>query len=70
VTGSDGYQVTLAAGELLPDYAAQPVLLAWLRNGEPLDSAHGTAQLLVPGDRRRGRSLHNVTRIEFLAPGP
>ncbi len=71
VTGSDGYQVTMAVGELLPDYAAQPVLLAWLRNGEPLDSTHGMAQLLVPGDRRRSRSVHNVARIEFQAPaGP
>jgi len=70
VTASDGYQVTLAVGEILPDYGAQPVLLAWLRNGEPLDSAHGMAQLLVPGDRRRGRSVHNVARIDFEAPLP
>jgi DMSO/TMAO reductase YedYZ molybdopterin-dependent catalytic subunit len=71
VTGSDGYQVTVAVGEILPDYAAQPVLLVWLRNGEPLDGAHGMAQLLVPGDRRRSRSVHNVARIEFQAPaGP
>ncbi|MFI5209607.1 MAG: molybdopterin-dependent oxidoreductase [Gemmatimonadales bacterium] len=69
VTGSDGYQVTVAMGEILPDFGAQPIILAWLRNGEPLDSAHGMAQLLVPGDHRRGRSVHNVARIEFQAPG-
>jgi len=70
VTGSDGYQVTLSVGELLPDYGAKPVLLAWIRNGQPLDSGHGMAQLLVPGDRRGGRSVHNVARIEFRAPSP
>lgn len=71
VTASDGYQITLSVGEILPEYGAQPVMLAWLRNGEPLDSAHGMAQLFVPGDRRRGRSVHNVARLDFEAPpGP
>jgi DMSO/TMAO reductase YedYZ molybdopterin-dependent catalytic subunit len=64
VTGSDGYEVVIALAEMLPAFGAQSVLLAYLRDGNPL-GASGMAQLVVPGDKAGGRYVRNVTRIEL-----
>ncbi len=57
----DGYMALFALGELDPDYAARPVLLAWLMNGAALPG--DALRLLSPGERRGGRSVRDVTRI-------
>src|SRR5262249_40543616 len=54
-TGADGYQALLAWGELDPDFGAQPVLVAWERDGQPLGEGQGAARLVVPADKRGGR---------------
>ena len=60
VTGKDGYAVALAFGEFDPEFEGKAVLLAWQRDGKDLD----TPQLVVPGDKRGGRYVHDVVRIE------
>ena len=60
VTGRDGYAVMLAFGEFDPEFEGKAVLLAWQRDGKDLD----TPQLVVPGDKRGGRYVHDVVRIE------
>lgn len=62
VAGSDGYAVALAAGELSPDFAGKSVILALSKNGKPLE--HDALQLIVPGDKRGGRAVHDVVAIE------
>jgi DMSO/TMAO reductase YedYZ molybdopterin-dependent catalytic subunit len=64
-TGADGYQAVLAWGELDPDFGAQPVLVAWQRDGQPLGEGQGVARLVVPADKRGGRHVATVTRIEL-----
>lgn len=68
VTGSDGYQVAFSLGELHPTLGNGRVLVAWEREGKPLAPERGMAQLLVPNDVRRGRSLHQVARITVVDP--
>lgn len=63
-TGADGYQAIVAWGELDPDFGAQPVLVAWSRDGQPLGEGQGIARLVVPADKRGGRHVATVTRIE------
>ena len=58
--GSDGYAVAVAIGELDPEFEGKQVLIAWERDGKPLPSP----QLVVPGDKRAGRSVHEVVEIE------
>jgi DMSO/TMAO reductase YedYZ molybdopterin-dependent catalytic subunit len=65
VTGSDGYQAVLALAEILPDFGGQPVLVAYERDGKALGADQGTARLVVPRDKRGGRYVSNIVRIEL-----
>ena len=60
VTGRDGYGAALSYGEFDPEFEGKAVLLAWQRDGKDLD----TPQLVVPGDKRGGRYVHDVVHIE------
>ncbi|GGF48282.1 molybdopterin-binding oxidoreductase [Aliidongia dinghuensis] len=63
VTGADGYGVLLAIGELDPEFAGKQVILAVKRDGQPLAGDEGV-RLVVPGDKRGGRSVRHVVKIE------
>jgi molybdate transport system substrate-binding protein len=63
VTGTDGYQAVIAWGEIDPDWGDQPILIAYEENGEPLEG--GALRLVVPGDKRGGRSVNGVTNISL-----
>src|SRR5262249_48356039 len=60
VTGADGYAVTIAAAELSPEFAGRQVQLAGHRDGTKLD----LPRLVVPGEKRAGRSVRDVVRID------
>jgi DMSO/TMAO reductase YedYZ molybdopterin-dependent catalytic subunit len=63
VTGADGYGVLLSAGELDPEFAGVQVILAIRKDGQPLAGDEGV-RLIVPGDKRGGRSVRHVVKIE------
>ncbi|MCC6804398.1 MAG: molybdate ABC transporter substrate-binding protein [Anaerolineae bacterium] len=62
VTASDGYQAVIAWGEVDPEYANQPILLAYDEQGQPL--ADGLT-LVVPSDQRGSRYVHGVVNISL-----
>jgi len=59
VVGSDGYTVALSLGELEPDFEGKQVLLAYESDGKPEPSL----RLVVPGDHKAGRNVHDVVRV-------
>lgn len=61
-TGADGYQATVSFGELSPDFAATPVLVAYTEDGQPL----GVPRLIVPGDVKGGRYVRELTDLEVV----
>jgi hypothetical protein len=63
VTGRDGYVAVLALAEIDPEFEGKQVLLAYRRNNQPF--SNNELRLVVPGDRRGGRSVHDVVRIEL-----
>jgi hypothetical protein len=63
VTGSDGYSAVIAAAEIAPQFAGRAVQLADHMNGAPVTD--GGLRLVVPGDRRGGRSVRDVMRIDI-----
>lgn len=63
VTGADGYGVLLSIGELDPDFANVQVILAVRKDGQPLAGDEGI-RLVVPGDKKGGRSVRHVVKIE------
>lgn len=63
-TAKDGYTVIFSWAELDPEFGAQPVLLAWEEDGKPLQGDRGPFRLVVPGDKRGGRYVSGVIRLE------
>ncbi|HUC69639.1 MAG TPA: molybdopterin-dependent oxidoreductase [Stellaceae bacterium] len=63
VTGRDGYAAALALAEIDPDFEGKQVLLAYRRDGQPIEGH--ALRLVVPGDRYGGRSVRDVVRIEL-----
>jgi hypothetical protein len=61
VVGRDGYLAVLALAEIDPEFEGKQVLLAYRRDGQPI--ANGELRLVVPGDRRGGRSVRDVVTI-------
>jgi DMSO/TMAO reductase YedYZ molybdopterin-dependent catalytic subunit len=61
VTGSDGYGALLSVGELNPDFAGLQAILAVTQDGKPIQEG---VRLVVPGDKRGGRSVRNVVGVE------
>ncbi len=68
VTGRDGYTAVLALGEISPEFAGKPVILANRMDGRPLGPEH--LRLVVPGERRGGRSVRDVVRITVGPAAP
>jgi hypothetical protein len=66
VTGTDGYQVVVAWGEIDPGFEGKNVLVAYQRDGQLLGEGQGMAQLVVPGDQRAGRFVRNVESLTLL----
>lgn len=62
VTGRDGYTAVLALAEIDPEFEGKQVLLAYRRDGQPIEGH--TLRLVVPSDRHGGRSVRDVVRID------
>lgn len=63
VTGRDGYSAVLALAEIDPEFEGKGVLLAYRRDGKPIDG--NGLRLVVPDDRHGGRSVRDVVRIDI-----
>ncbi len=58
--GADGYAVALSIGEIAPMYEGKQVLVAYAQDGKMLDEL----KLVVPGDKRAARFVHDLVAIE------
>ena len=65
LTGRDGYMAVLGLGEISPDFEGKQVILAERMDGKPLAPDH--LRVVVPGDRKGGRSVRDLVRI-VVAP--
>lgn len=68
VTAADGFVAVVAMAEALKDFSDHPVMLAWQRNGEPLNERHGPFQLVLADDRKPGRNVRQVKVLEVIQP--
>jgi DMSO/TMAO reductase YedYZ molybdopterin-dependent catalytic subunit len=60
--GSDGYSAAVSWGEIAPELAATPVLVAYTQDGQPLDEA----KLVVPGDIEGARYVSRLTELRIV----
>jgi molybdate transport system substrate-binding protein len=63
VIGADGYAAVIALAEIAPQFAGRPIQVADHMNGAPIPDH--ALRLIVPGDRRGGRSVRDVVRIDI-----
>lgn len=63
VDAADGYKAVFAWAELDPSFTDPKVYLVTKRDGKPLADTEGPFRLVVPGDKRGGRAVHQVTGL-------
>ena len=63
-SGTDGYSVLLSLAEVDSTFHARQVIVADAREGQPLGK-NGPFQLIVPGDSRPARWVHNLNSIKL-----
>jgi hypothetical protein len=66
VEAADGYRVVFALPELDPAFADKQVLLAFLRDGKPLDEKEGPYRILVPDEKKMARWVRQVTKLRIV----
>ena len=66
VEGLDGYRVTFSIAEADSGFTDRIILLADRKDGAPLSARDGAFQLIVPGEKRPGRWVRQVTRISLV----
>ena len=57
----DGYGVALSIGEIDPRFAGKQVIVAYQRDGKPMENQ--TFRLVVPGDAHGGRSVNDLVSL-------
>jgi DMSO/TMAO reductase YedYZ molybdopterin-dependent catalytic subunit len=64
ITGADGYSIVLSLGELDPEFGGAQAIIAYARDGKPIDDTEGLTRLVIPGDKGAGRAVNNIVNIE------
>ena len=64
--GKDGYGIILSWGEVFNQVSGEDIILAYEKNGKPLDREEGPVRLIVPGDYYCGRYVKGVTKVVAL----
>ncbi|MFN8377364.1 MAG: molybdate ABC transporter substrate-binding protein [Anaerolineae bacterium] len=70
ITGADGTQAVVSWGEIDPEYANAPVLLAYAENDAPLAEGQGPVRLVVPTDARGGRYISAISNVSLRDAPP
>src|SRR5579863_4206472 len=63
IIGADGWTAVFGLAELSPEFAGKPIQLADRMDDTPI--AGQGLRLIVPGERRGGRSVRDVVRIDI-----
>ncbi len=59
IAATDGYIVVTSTGEISPDFGGKAALVAYERDGKPLDDF----RIVMPGDKRGGRNVRDIVTI-------
>lgn len=66
VSAADGYRAVFSLAELDPEFRGAVPIVTATCNGKPLDSSTGPFRLVVPGDKRPARWVHQVTAVNLV----
>ncbi len=66
VESADGYRVVIALPELDPAFTDKQILLAYLKDGKPLDEKEGPYRIVIPDEKRMARWVRQVTTLKIV----
>jgi hypothetical protein len=66
VEAADGYRVVFALPEIDPAFTEKQIVLAFLKNGKPLDEKEGPYRIVVPDEKRMARWIRQVTTLKIV----
>jgi DMSO/TMAO reductase YedYZ molybdopterin-dependent catalytic subunit len=61
VTAKDGYVMVTSTGEIAPEFGGKEALVAYERDGKPLDDF----RIVMPGDKHGARNVRDVVTISI-----
>jgi len=64
VEAADGYRVVIALPELDSAFTDKQVILAFLKDGTPLDEKEGPYRIVIPDEKRMARWVRQVTTLK------
>lgn len=66
VEAADGYRVVIALPETDPAFTDKQIVLAFLKNGKPLDAKEGPYRIVIPEEKRMARWVRQVTTLKIV----
>jgi len=66
VEAADGYRVALALPEIDPAFTDKQVILAFSKDGKPLDEKEGPYRIVIPDEKRMARWVRQVTTLKIV----
>ncbi len=66
VEAADGYRVVFALPEFDPGFTGKQVIVAFLKDGKPLDAKEGPYRIVVPDEKRMARWVRQVTGSKIV----
>jgi hypothetical protein len=66
VQAADGYRVVIALPEIDPAFTDKQFVLAFLKDGKPLDAKEGPYRIVIPDEKRMARWVRQVTTLKIV----
>ncbi len=66
VEAADGYRVVIALPEIDPAFTDKQAVLAFSKDGKPLDAKEGPYRIVIPGEKRMARWVRQVTTLKIV----
>jgi hypothetical protein len=63
---ADDYKVVFALPELDPAFNDKQIVLAFLKDGKPLDAKEGPYRIVIPDEKRMSRWIRQVTMLKIV----
>ena|ERR1700674_2270167 len=67
VEAADGYRVVIALPEIDPAFTDKQIVLAFWKDGKPLDDKEGPYRIVIPDEKRMARCVRQVTKLKIVA---
>ena len=66
VEAADGYRAVIALPEIDPAFTDKKFVLAFLKDGKPLDEKEGPYRIVIPDEKRMARWVRQVTTLKIV----